>query len=357
MSSIILLCRPGFEKECAAEIASVAAQESLTGFPRTRENSGHVEFALDPSVDASLVVQNFDFRSLIFARQGFVSFVKVDNLPESDRIAPLIAAMSMLPEWDSYEPRISHLLIEAPDNTETEGLTAFLSSFAKPFERHLKDKMHIPAEKGSLRMHIFFLNYAEAHIGFSNVNLSSSRACGIPRLKFPKEAPSRSTLKLEEAFLVLLAAHERAQFLKSGSTAVDLGAAPGGWTWQLVKRSFLVTAIDNANMDTNLMNSGLVEHLRHDGFSYTPKKPVDWMVCDMVEQPIRIARLTAEWICESRCKHAIVNLKLPMKKRFDEVQRCLSVIRAASPDKDLIIRCKQLYHDRDEVTCFVSLEN
>jgi 23S rRNA (cytidine2498-2'-O)-methyltransferase len=77
----------------------------------------------------------------------------------------------------------------------------------------------------------------------------------------------------------------------------------------------------------------------------------------MVEQPIRIARLTAEWFREARCKHAIVNLKLPMKKRFDEVQRCLSAIRDASPEKPLLVRCKQLYHDRDEVTCFVSFEN
>ena len=59
---------------------------------------------------------------------------------------------------------------------------------------------------------------------------AASRAC-----KFPRSAPSRSTLKLEEALLVLLDEDERERWLKPGMRAVDLGASPGGWTWQLVQ--------------------------------------------------------------------------------------------------------------------------
>jgi 23S rRNA (cytidine2498-2'-O)-methyltransferase len=354
MPSIILLCRPGFEKECAAEITAHAAQHEFAGFSRTRENTGWVEFVLDESIDAKELVQNFDARRLAFARQAFVSFTSINNLPERDKLAPITATLAELLGACDFSGQVSQVLAEAPDTSDTEGLTAFLTSFSKPLENYLKKNMQIPAEKGALRLHVFFLNYSLVHLGFSHINKSSSRPCGIPRLRFPKEAPSRSTLKLEEAFLVLLEAHERAQLLTSGSTAVDLGAAPGGWTWQLVKRSFLVTAIDNANMDKALMESGLVEHLRHDGFSFAPKKPVDWMVCDMVEQPTRIAKLTAEWFRENRCQHAIVNLKLPMKKRYDEVQKCLAIMRDAVPGTTLKVRCKQLYHDRDEVTCFIS---
>ncbi|MBK6435110.1 MAG: hypothetical protein IPF83_04000 [Rhodanobacteraceae bacterium] len=33
----------------------------------------------------------------------------------------------------------------------------------------------------------------------------------------------------------------------------------------------------------------MVDHLRADGFRYQPNKAVEWMVCDMVEQPIKVA--------------------------------------------------------------------
>jgi 23S rRNA (cytidine2498-2'-O)-methyltransferase len=181
---------------------------------------------------------------------------------------------------------------------------------------------------------------------------------GIPRLKFPRGAPSRSTLKLEEAFLVLLDDDERARWLKPAMTAVDLGAAPGGWTWQLVRRSIRTIAIDNGPMDAALMESGIVEHRRTDGFRYQPPRTVDWLVCDMVEQPRRIAELVARWLAEGACRRTIFNLKLPMKKRYDEVQLCFGIVRdaVAASGHDLDLRAKQLYHDREEITVFAAVK-
>lgn len=112
-------------------------------------------------------------------------------------------------------------------------------------------------------------------------------------------------------------------------SAVDLGAAPGGWTWQLVKRGLAVTAVDNGSMASVLPESGLVEHCRVDGFRYRPPKPVDWLVCDIVEQPSRIATQVGRWLAEGDCRYAIFNLKLPMQKRYEEVQRCGDIIVAA----------------------------
>jgi 23S rRNA (cytidine2498-2'-O)-methyltransferase len=178
---------------------------------------------------------------------------------------------------------------------------------------------------------------------------------GIPRLKFPRGAPSRSTLKLEEALLHFLDERERADLLQPGMTAVDLGAAPGGWTWQLVKRHLRVTAVDNGALEPSLLASGVVEHVRTDGFRYRPPKPVQWMVCDIVEQPIRIADLAARWLAQGWCERTLFNLKLPMKKRYQEVRRCLArideVLQAAGVTYTL--SCKQLYHDREEVTVYV----
>jgi 23S rRNA (cytidine2498-2'-O)-methyltransferase len=176
-------------------------------------------------------------------------------------------------------------------------------------------------------------------------------------LKFPRGAPSRSTLKLDEAFHFFPAKSGQAD-LTPGSTAIDLGASPGGWTYQLVRRGMNVIAIDNGPMDPALMRSGLVQHVRADGFSYKPSRPADWMVCDIVEQPIRIANLVGQWAALGWCRSSIFNLKLPMKKRYDEVKRCTDSIRKeldrASLHYTLFI--KHLYHDREEVTGYLSVE-
>ena len=96
------------------------------------------------------------------------------------------------------------------------------------------------------------------------------------------------------------------------------------------------------------MQSGIVTHLREDGFRFRPRKAVDWLVCDMVEQPKRIAALIADWLRDGACRYAMFNLKLPMKKRYDETRACLDAIRTVAAD----VRARQLYHDREEITAF-----
>jgi 23S rRNA (cytidine2498-2'-O)-methyltransferase len=113
-----------------------------------------------------------------------------------------------------------------------------------------------------------------------------------------------SALKLEEAMHALLREDERKQLLQPGMRAADLGAAPGGWTWVLMRHGLRVTAIDNGPLRPHLLDSGLVEHLRADGFAWQPPQPLDWMVCDMVEQPRRVAERMATWLREGWCARA-----------------------------------------------------
>ncbi len=71
----------------------------------------------------------------------------------------------------------------------------------------------------------------------------------------------------------------------------------------------------------------------------------------MVEQPIRVAERVATWLREGWCRHTIFNLKLPMKKRWQETQRCLQLL-ADHAQTPLIVRARQLYHDREEITVY-----
>ncbi|KAG0769593.1 hypothetical protein G6F22_017341 [Rhizopus arrhizus] len=135
--------------------------------------------------------------------------------------------------------------------------------------------------------------------------------------------------------------------------AADLGAAPGGWTWVLTRQHMHVLSIDNGPLRQHVLDTGLVEHLRADGFHWHPEQPLDWMVCDMVEQPRRVAERMATWFREGWCRHAIFNLKLPMKKRWDETRLCLDLFQDQA-GKPLVVRAKQLYHDREEITVLAS---
>ena len=210
-------------------------------------------------------------------------------------------------------------------------------------------------EKSAWRMHLFVLSGREIWLGVAPVKNSSAWEGGILRLKFPARAPSRSTLKLEEAWHWFIPKHQWDRLIAPGMRAVDLGAAPGGWTWQLVERGMFVTAIDNGPMNEDLMETGQVEHLREDAFVYAPAKPVDWMVCDVVEKPARTTALVIEWALNGWARQMVFNLKLPMKQRYPEVRQCLERIESALADQGgWRLEARQLYHDREEVTCWLA---
>jgi 23S rRNA (cytidine2498-2'-O)-methyltransferase len=193
-------------------------------------------------------------------------------------------------------------------------------------------------------------------IGTSDPYNSAAAIMGIVRQSMPAEAPSRSTLKLAEAIEVFMDRSEQTRLLRQGMTAVDLGAAPGGWTWQLVRRGIRVTAVDNGPMKGVLTKHPLVEHLKQDGFKFAPRKTVDWLVCDMVEKPSKVAKLIEDWFAAGWCRHAIFNLKLPMKQRLAALDSALGGIRKRLDEEGINYRImtKQLYHDREEVTVFLT---
>ncbi|MEZ5460761.1 23S rRNA (cytidine(2498)-2'-O)-methyltransferase RlmM [Dokdonella sp.] len=344
---MLAYCRPGFEGECAQELASHDARLATGGFVRSQRDSGFVEFVLPDASAANRFADSVRWQDLTFARQLLRVRARVAELPREDRLGVLMPAIRTMGHGylDAW--------IESPDSDAARELAGLCRSLGNALVAAMKRESLIDP-KSTCRLHVCLTDAQNAFIA----EAESDRTCrwpgGIPRLRFPAAAPSRSTLKLEEALLTLLDADERERWLKPGMTAVDLGAAPGGWTWQLVRRSMSVTAVDNGPMDQKLIDSGLVTHLREDGFRYRPAEAVDWMVCDMVEQPRKVAARMAEWLAGGWCRQTVFNLKLPMKKRFDEVQLCRNMIEeaVATNGKRIEWRARQLYHDREEITVF-----
>jgi 23S rRNA (cytidine2498-2'-O)-methyltransferase len=353
MAGLLGYCRAGFEPELAAELGERAAEAGIAGFARASRGDGFVLFGCETSEAAALDAA-LPWRSLVFARQKLRVIAELRGLDPRDRLAPLLDALAAAPAADLP---YGDLVVEHPDSDMGRPLSGLARSFGNALRPALrKPGLLVEAtDDRRPRLHICFLGGDALIAARADPGDSAPWPLGIPRLKMHADAPSRSALKLEEALLTLLDDRERARMLRAGMRAADLGAAPGGWTWVLARQGLRVIAIDNGPLRQNVMDTGLVEHLRADGFAWQPSRPLDWMVCDMVEQPRRVAARMAEWFANGWCERAIFNLKLPMKKRWLETRLCLDQF-AADAGKPLVLRARQLYHDREEITVFAAVQ-
>ncbi|MDH3343266.1 MAG: 23S rRNA (cytidine(2498)-2'-O)-methyltransferase RlmM [Gammaproteobacteria bacterium] len=342
-TQIVLLCRPGFEKECAGEIMDYASELGFPAYIQTQPDTGYVLLVSAGEPNISALLSQIDFKQLVFSRQWFASLPRFDDLPEQNRITPLIEAIKSLDE------NFNDIELAYPDTNEGKSLSRFCKQFKPHLITALKKQQLLTPHSG-LRLHLLFLNSQQVFIGTAPSDNSAQIPMGIPRLRMPSSAPSRSTLKLEEAIHWFI--DDETKVIRNGMSAVDLGAAPGGWSWQLVQRGLLVTAIDNGPMESKLMQSGMVEHLQTDAFTYRPKKAIDWLVCDMAERPLLVSKLIAKWFSREDCRNAIFNLKLPMKKRWQAVKDCQEIFQQELGRHNIVfsMQMKQLYHDREEIT-------
>lgn len=350
INTLLLHCRAGFEGEVCAEITEKANSLGVIGYVRGKINNAYAEFICQDAIQANQFITKLPFNDLIFPRQWAIG--QYIDLPESDRISTLLNALKNYPTFGS-------IWLEMLDTNEGKALSNFCRKFEKPLINQLKKSGKLEDDPNKPRLLLTFFTGQKVFVGYALPNNSAKWPMGIPRLKFPREAPSRSTLKLEEAWHQFIPNKEWDYRLAPAMKAVDLGAAPGGWTWQLVKRHMYVAAIDNGPMQQQLMETGQVEHIRADGFTYQPRKPVNWMVCDIVEKPARTAALVQTWLAEGWCKEAIVNLKLPMKQRYQEVIRLVEKMQDHFINHQIKVKitCKQLYHDREEITCHLQRLN
>jgi 23S rRNA (cytidine2498-2'-O)-methyltransferase len=164
---------------------------------------------------------------------------------------------------------------------------------------------------------------------------------GRARLKLRDEMPSRAALKLEEAF------HWVRRAPDAGDTCVDLGAAPGGWTYVLLERRAKVLAVDPAKLSPEIMKRKGVKHFCQSAFQFEPPESVLWLCCDMAWRPMEVAQLLAKWGRKRWATFLISNIKLPMKQKAAVVKELTKTI-ASGGWQDVMAR--QLYHDREEVT-------
>lgn len=347
---LLFYCRPGFEADVATEVAERVERLGWRGRAEFIEQGGFACFVVDDERPANELHRQLKFEQLVFARQSLVALAPLE-LNRDDRMSPILAQV-MASGW-SFES-IWH---ETPDTNEGKALAGLIKALTRPLESALRKRGALRRKAGGRRLHLFWMDGDFVQLGMSFPGNRSELPGGIRRLRFPSAAPSRSTLKLEEAWHEFIPRDEWSVRLAEGMQAADLGAAPGGWTWQLVARGMHVFAIDNGPMKGDLMATGMVEHLREDGFVWEPPYRLDWLVCDIVDKPARVTAMVQRWLIRRWCREAVFNLKLPMKRRWEEVDRCLVLLGEALENAGVRteLRCRHLYHDREEVTVHVRL--
>jgi len=169
---------------------------------------------------------------------------------------------------------------------------------------------------------------------------------GQRRMADDERAPSRSYLKVEEAYVVF------GREPREGETVVDLGAAPGGWSYSAAKHGARVLALDNGPLKGGALDHPNIEHRRVDAFGFTPEPGAvfDWMFCDLVEDPNHVLEhIIRPWLSQGWCRRFVVNLKfgrvapLPFLK---QIRAADGVFARHAPG----FRVRHLYHDREEFT-------
>jgi 23S rRNA (cytidine2498-2'-O)-methyltransferase len=188
----------------------------------------------------------------------------------------------------------------------------------------------------------------EGYLGVSRAadNLSDW-AGGVRRFKAEPEQISRAEFKLLEALETF-----HLSWPDNGS-ALDLGAAPGGWTRIARLHGLQVTAIDPADLAPPLAADPGVRHLRHTAQRYLPGTDDTF---DVILNDMRMdARDSAQLMLTARRNlkatgWAMMTLKLPHSHAERVAASALALLR----QRYTLIGARQLFHNRNEITVALS---
>lgn len=183
-----------------------------------------------------------------------------------------------------------------------------------------------------------------AIVGFNRTEDSlSSWPGGEVRLSRPPEQVSRAEFKLEELFKC----HPLP--LDPHWSALDFGAAPGGWTRILAGHGLRVTAVDPGDLDPRVRDLDGVEYVKTTAgnFVRNERRRFDLIVNDMKMNPVMSSRLIAEGSDLLKPSgFAVLTLKTGDRGVLAQIDESFAVLR----EKFTIEFARQLEHNRKEVT-------
>ncbi len=319
--------RPGAEQDVVDELA-------LCGIDARIRSGAVVEARAASTFDDGTL-------DVTFARQGF----KLRATLSGERTT---LARQLADRTASLAPRDRPLALSvfAPDTDEGNRLAPLAEEIEEAAAGHLAARRLVPLAsaraEGALVVQGALLSATELAFGdVAAEQLLSPFRGGKARMAVGGDRPSRAARKVEEAL------HWLGNSPGAGETCVDLGAAPGGWSWALLDKRCRVIAVDPAELRDDVRDHSRLVHEKVSAFGYAPPEPVDWLFCDMAWRPVEVARMLAKWARRGWARVLVSNVKLPMTKKAAIVREVREIVHGGGWKR---VRTRQLYHDRDEIT-------
>ncbi len=355
--SLILICREPYEEalleEARAKLEPHAGNRPAPIPPQT--GLGWLNLAqalLAPPISMPT--------PFIFERQRLVDAVWIEDnslkMLAREIVIRILPAIARAPN-----PWTLHVFAANPDNdrplTRRAGnlRDVFLDFCARRFTAVFK--RYRPPGKADTTPDLLVLQLCLASGGVWGavmrfLELTDSHPGGIHRMSFDPRAPSRSYLKIEEVF------DRMGEVPRLSQRVVDLGAAPGGWSYAFLKRGCHVLAVDHGPMKISAPGDagGRLEHVRENGITFRPPQnwqPVDWLVSDMLIPPGQALGMIRKWLEESLARRIVFNIKLPQQHPYPVLRPIEAYLRQTP---GLRFQMRQFYHDRREVTVFGVLD-
>lgn len=203
-----------------------------------------------------------------------------------------------------------------------------------------------PVVRGEDRIISIYLGKEDLYWGISRpADNLSERSGGAVRYRQEEGQVSRAKFKLmeaEERFGLDFAQYER---------ALDIGAAPGGWSSLLLERGLQVTAVDPGELDPALLHNKNLVHLKKNaGDVQFADDSFDLLVCDMSWSPKQMSKLVSELLVALKSGGtAIITIKLMHGKAFQTIKETVAAFAGLLE----LQQAKQLFHNREELTLYL----
>lgn len=233
------------------------------------------------------------------------------------------------------------LQIRSIDN---EMMKTYRNEVREQLSSLLKEDGYQEDMKQGLQVLSVFLTKKCVYVGCSRPSMNLSKWNGGMMHCAKDGMISRAEFKLLEAIEVFDLDMTKFQ------SALDLGAAPGGWSNALLGFGLNVTAIDPAKMNTEVLNHPKLTHYKEMTQTFLTRdlsQHYDLIVNDMKMDVLQSATITNEFEhVLSDNGYIIMTFKLPnhynylmVKRGVEELSKCYDYVTA-----------RQLFHNRSEVT-------
>jgi 23S rRNA (cytidine2498-2'-O)-methyltransferase len=342
---VLLTCQAGFEPLLARELAE------LHGARVAEQGPGWLRVESDAGASGGAAAAPTPVDELAFAHLRLIAPVEL----RGDSVNALASSVA-----DFFLASLRGERLEAPwplwwfGPAEMVGLGRRVAAVEAAFVELVRKKLarvaklaapglpRAPGVGPARGLFVFFADFGRVFVA------RDAWINGPRRMADDPLAPSRSYLKVEEAYVVL------GREPRAGESVCDLGAAPGGWSYSAAKRGARVIAVDNGPLKAGALDHSRITHRREDAFRFTPASAeataFDWLFCDLVEEPHHVVRdILMPWLERRWCRYFVVNLKFG---RVDPIALLRELGAANSPiaAAGRGVRIRHLYHDREEFT-------